>query len=337
VKCDVGGAQVQTAVVQKNLTPVWNQDFEFVDVRKGINIVFNVMHQGSKKSPETCIGTATLSGDEFLGIAYENELKLTDVGDKSNKASSKAVLKVKIAWSDTQTPKTFTKDSDATAKVVTWVVRYRAIGLRAGPGHLEERVGGDLKPGQEFGVVEVVDGADMQQYLRLADGRGWAFTRSARDGTILAEKLDQDDDNTDNNTLTKYRVLASEITVLAKAETGAEATDTVLKSGEEFDVVQLIGTDDAGFLELASGQGFVPIAGADGNKQVETVASPDDISPPNSPMASPRGPADMKGQVPDPGAKDKLPDAGVKDKVPDAGVKDKVPDAGMKAKVPGMK
>jgi len=32
-----------------------------------------------------------------------------------------------------------------------------------------------------------------QRFLRLADGRGWAFTVSSKDGEILCEKMQEDE------------------------------------------------------------------------------------------------------------------------------------------------
>ena len=42
---------------------------------------------------------------------------------------------------------------------------------------------------QVFLVEEVVKTDEEQTYLKLADGRGWAFTHSSRDGRQLCEKL----------------------------------------------------------------------------------------------------------------------------------------------------
>lgn len=74
-------------------------------------------------------------------------------------------------------------------EIEMWIARFRKLGLRSGPGTHEQRVGVDIHPGEEFGVIEIVAGAGGQEFLRLADGRGWAFTKSARDGECLAERL----------------------------------------------------------------------------------------------------------------------------------------------------
>mmetsp|Transcript_119427 Transcript_119427/g.211056 ORF Transcript_119427/g.211056 Transcript_119427/m.211056 type:complete len:220 (+) Transcript_119427:108-767(+) len=64
-----------------------------------------------------------------------------------------------------------------------------AIGIRKGPDTQSERTGMQLPCGQAFEVSEVVQ-AGGQTYLRLADGRGWAFTHSPRDGRLLAEPIE---------------------------------------------------------------------------------------------------------------------------------------------------
>eukprot|EP00435_Cladocopium_sp_Y103_P073943 s386_g46.t1 len=46
-----------------------------------------------------------------------------------------------------------------------------------------------LQPGEVFPVSEVVKTGEDQTYLKLADGRGWAFTHSSRDGRQLCERL----------------------------------------------------------------------------------------------------------------------------------------------------
>eukprot|EP00913_Durusdinium_trenchii_P018681 g17555.t1 len=62
------------------------------------------------------------------------------------------------------------------------------IGIRAGPDTNSDRTGLQLQPGEIFEVEETVKQED-QTYLKLADGRGWAFTHSSRDGRMLCERL----------------------------------------------------------------------------------------------------------------------------------------------------
>lgn len=64
-----------------------------------------------------------------------------------------------------------------------------AIGIRKGPDTSSERTGMQLPCGAAFEVTEVVP-AGAQTYLRLADGRGWAFTHSPRDGRLLCEPIE---------------------------------------------------------------------------------------------------------------------------------------------------
>jgi len=48
-----------------------------------------------------------------------------------------------------------------------------------------------LENGELFNVTErVTGGGDVRVYLRLADGRGWAYDRSAKDASkVVVEEL----------------------------------------------------------------------------------------------------------------------------------------------------
>eukprot|EP00931_Biecheleriopsis_adriatica_P048245 TRINITY_DN2787_c0_g1_i1.p1 TRINITY_DN2787_c0_g1~~TRINITY_DN2787_c0_g1_i1.p1 ORF type:complete len:219 (-),score=67.45 TRINITY_DN2787_c0_g1_i1:72-728(-) len=73
----------------------------------------------------------------------------------------------------------------------TWCVtdpKGAAIGIRAGPSVNDQRTGMSLMPGQVFEVSEVKKEED-NTYLRLADGRGWVFTHSSRDGRLLCQPI----------------------------------------------------------------------------------------------------------------------------------------------------
>jgi len=61
------------------------------------------------------------------------------------------------------------------------------LDLREAPDLEAGRTGESIFPGETFDVAEVVEAANSQCYLKLADGRGWAFTKSGRDGRLLAE------------------------------------------------------------------------------------------------------------------------------------------------------
>ncbi|CAK0831081.1 unnamed protein product [Prorocentrum cordatum] len=61
-----------------------------------------------------------------------------------------------------------------------------SIGIRRVPDVKSPKSGMSLLNKEIFAVSEVVDAEGGQQYLRLADGRGWAFTRSSNDGRLLA-------------------------------------------------------------------------------------------------------------------------------------------------------
>lgn len=62
-----------------------------------------------------------------------------------------------------------------------------SIGIRQVPDVQAPKTGQSILPGEIFAVSEVkqAPGGD-QVYLRLADGRGWAFTHSGNDGRLLA-------------------------------------------------------------------------------------------------------------------------------------------------------
>lgn len=61
-----------------------------------------------------------------------------------------------------------------------------SIGIRETPDVNAAKTGHTLNSGDVFEVSEIVDASSGQQYLRLADGRGWAFTHSNKDGRVLA-------------------------------------------------------------------------------------------------------------------------------------------------------
>ena len=63
------------------------------------------------------------------------------------------------------------------------------IGVRSGPDVNSARTGMQLSPMEVFPVSEVVTTDEEQTYLKLADGRGWAFTHSSRDGRRLCQRL----------------------------------------------------------------------------------------------------------------------------------------------------
>jgi len=188
VRLEVGGVTVETSIMRSALNPVWNEPFEVADYKAGTDVNFSVWHPAVKKKGEICLGRASLPATAFETEAYDSALKLNDTGLKKGDA----FLNVKVAWFEKKSEPNGKRISAfrVDAPVEMWITRFRAIGLRFGPGLNESRTGVDLKPGEEFGVVETVEGGGGQKYLRLQDGRGWAFMVSAKDGEILAEKLD---------------------------------------------------------------------------------------------------------------------------------------------------
>lgn len=78
-----------------------------------------------------------------------------------------------------------------TGMIWTYEVSGKKIGIREGPSVASNQQGDYLENGELFNVVERVRGGDEKRvYLKLADGRGWAYDRSAKDESkIVVEEL----------------------------------------------------------------------------------------------------------------------------------------------------
>jgi len=63
----------------------------------------------------------------------------------------------------------------------TYEVVGKKLGIRKAPDAENSTSSGHLSPGELFNVSERLAGSDGRIYLRLADGRGWAYDRSAKD------------------------------------------------------------------------------------------------------------------------------------------------------------
>jgi len=66
------------------------------------------------------------------------------------------------------------------------------IGIREEADVQGAKTGKSLHAGEVFRVAEVRQSSGEQRYLRLADGRGWVFTHSSRDGRVLIEPFSGD-------------------------------------------------------------------------------------------------------------------------------------------------
>jgi len=89
------------------------------------------------------------------------------------------------------------------------------IGIREAPDVYSRKTGQTLFPGEVFAVSEVIQSTDDMRYLRLADGRGWAFTHSSRDGRLLCGEASEAEaneppSNMQNMMRETQRVLASD-------------------------------------------------------------------------------------------------------------------------------
>jgi len=73
--------------------------------------------------------------------------------------------------------------SDDSGDHTTWTYEVigNKLGIRKVPDTQNAPSTGYLAPGEFFKVTEQVAGEDGRTYLRLADGRGWAYDRSAKD------------------------------------------------------------------------------------------------------------------------------------------------------------
>eukprot|EP00927_Polykrikos_kofoidii_P040105 TRINITY_DN34340_c0_g1_i1.p1 TRINITY_DN34340_c0_g1~~TRINITY_DN34340_c0_g1_i1.p1 ORF type:complete len:537 (+),score=90.79 TRINITY_DN34340_c0_g1_i1:271-1881(+) len=181
VVCDYGDVNFQTQAIKSDLNPTWNESVDVVDHVKGLPIAFAVYHKGVDEGIQICLGRAMLQPATFEEDGFDGELELKETGKKLGTSQ----LKVRITFGTKESANAASKK-----KVIQkWITCSRPIGLRRGPGEKEARQHVDLRPGEEFDVTEIVQGPKDQKYLRLADGRGWAFTRSTRDNTVLAEPL----------------------------------------------------------------------------------------------------------------------------------------------------
>eukprot|EP00930_Biecheleria_cincta_P085129 TRINITY_DN7454_c1_g1_i1.p1 TRINITY_DN7454_c1_g1~~TRINITY_DN7454_c1_g1_i1.p1 ORF type:complete len:479 (-),score=55.77 TRINITY_DN7454_c1_g1_i1:789-2225(-) len=66
------------------------------------------------------------------------------------------------------------------------------IGIRAHPGIDAEQVGSTLTPGDVFDVTGEYQGLDGLLYLKIADGRGWAFDHKPNAGIMCVRVQDKD-------------------------------------------------------------------------------------------------------------------------------------------------
>ncbi|CAJ1345000.1 unnamed protein product [Effrenium voratum] len=104
------------------------------------------------------------------------------------------------------------------------------IGIRKEPDVSSARTGLQLMPGEVFDVSEVLEAPDGQMYLKLADGRGWAFTRSSRDGRLLCQRVsDEEAEHMAGSQPSMQRMMAE---VNALLERQPELREQVLASPE---------------------------------------------------------------------------------------------------------
>jgi len=78
--------------------------------------------------------------------------------------------------------------------VHVFVVRgaLSGIGVREAPDIHSQKTGAVLQCGEAFQVNEILGLPEGQQFLRLADARGWAFTRNPQDGQSVVELISKE-------------------------------------------------------------------------------------------------------------------------------------------------
>eukprot|EP00927_Polykrikos_kofoidii_P011191 TRINITY_DN14725_c0_g1_i2.p1 TRINITY_DN14725_c0_g1~~TRINITY_DN14725_c0_g1_i2.p1 ORF type:complete len:376 (+),score=89.10 TRINITY_DN14725_c0_g1_i2:36-1163(+) len=179
---EIGDIAFQTRIIRDSRSPFWNEAFEIVDYELNKPLIFHILHNGKAEKSKVSLGTAELEASKFES-GFDGEIKINDELDPNGTAT----LRLKVSKSSVKAETTTLRKP----RTQTWITCFRPIGLRAGPGEQEARVEGELAPGEEFLVTDIVKGPKNQCYLRLADGRGWAFSRSMRDGDTLAEPLNQ--------------------------------------------------------------------------------------------------------------------------------------------------
>lgn len=177
-----GHIEHTTKTVKSNLSPTFQEEVMLIYSAEQ-PITFTVYHAVKKGKPPVPLGQAIMQPSDFAN-GYSGELKLIDPVRKKGDG----FLTVSMSFVD--------EDAGITS-ITKWMVCVRPIGLRTGPGPEKDRVGINLIPGEQFDVIEIVEGSDGQQFLRLADKRGWAFTRSPNDGAVLAERIDIDSETED--------------------------------------------------------------------------------------------------------------------------------------------
>lgn len=159
--------------------------------------------------------------------------------------------------------------------------KAKLIGIRVEPDVLGERTGAQLYPKEAFAVSEIVNtnkcNADgkRQQYLKLADGRGWAFTLSGQDGRVLCEEVSKEEAMRPPTPIEKHvRAVYETIQTFQKQD-----PDFNRKVSEEFQ--QLSAGENPftsfsnmqGMLEAAQAQLGLPLEGEGGTEEFKKACS----------------------------------------------------------------
>jgi len=96
VVCEVPGkpqSKYETAVIQQDLNPVWNESYEVTDFAQGDSLEFTVWDKDPIKSDDF-LGTVSLSSDFFYPNGLE-DLTLTLL-DSSGREDGDASLRLRI-------------------------------------------------------------------------------------------------------------------------------------------------------------------------------------------------------------------------------------------------
>lgn len=113
-----------------------------------------------------------------------------------------------------------------------------------------------LEVGERFEVSEMIDGAEGQKFLKLADGRGWAFTKSPKDTRVICLRV------AEGGIFFKVTIPdGTSVGIRTRPDTSDEARcgrAARLKNGERFKVSEIVnGANGQKFLKLADGRGWV--------------------------------------------------------------------------------
>eukprot|EP00747_Dinoflagellata_sp_TGD_P205452 gnl/TRDRNA2_/TRDRNA2_79181_c0_seq1.p1 gnl/TRDRNA2_/TRDRNA2_79181_c0~~gnl/TRDRNA2_/TRDRNA2_79181_c0_seq1.p1 ORF type:complete len:140 (+),score=31.97 gnl/TRDRNA2_/TRDRNA2_79181_c0_seq1:24-422(+) len=99
-------------------------------------------------------------------------------------------------------------------------------------------------PGEEFEVSEIIRTESAQCYLRLQDGRGWAFTHSAKDNRCIAQDVLRGFLSDERERRLREEQVAVEVAkrLVAEAEEFPEDAEKLRRSRAALDIAKMATT-----------------------------------------------------------------------------------------------